>query len=103
MKRGKYIKPVIDAARAIAYTVRADAGYEGESSDTITFTASAAQAVGQAVVGTGQVGGVTSVTNRKFPLRWNGEVCRITFTTDDGLGPDIINRFTLYANITGPR
>ena len=103
LKAGKYIKPIIDAKQGITYTITARSPFDGESSDVATFTATAAAAVGQGAVGTAVIGSGTSISNRKVPLRWRGEVVQLDFRTDDTLGPDVLNRYTLYANMVGRR
>ena len=47
--------------------------------------------------------GGTSLDDRKYDLRWRGKRVRVTFTTSDALGPDVISRFTMYGNIFGVR
>jgi hypothetical protein len=99
-KQGKYITPFFDAPDT-NYTIRAEAPYAADSTDTIMVASSAAGvAIGNAVIGNAQVGG-SSVQNPKYPLRWMGEVARFTFTTNDSNGPDVLSKFTLEANIYG--
>jgi hypothetical protein len=101
-KQGHYIKPVFDAGSAITYTIAARAGFDGESSDTVTVVATGASPIGIAVIGTTPIGG-TSIQNEKVPLRWRGEQVKLDWTTGDTLGPDTISRFTLYATRWGKR
>ena len=102
IKQLKYIKPLIEAGDAIVYTIRAEGGFNAESTDTLTITASGgSNAIGLATIPF-TIGG-SSVINQKHPLRGNGEVIRITYTTQDDKGPDTLSRYTLYANIMGPR
>lgn len=101
VKKGQYIKPVVESGANVTYRIEAEAPYDRESSDVIVIPASGgAQPIGLAVVGETPIGG-SPVSNRKFDLRWRGEVVRLTFHTEHTTGPDIISRYTLYANITG--
>ncbi len=100
-KQGHYIKPIIDAGSNITYTILAEAGFDAETTETITFTASGgATPIGLAIVGNATIGG-SSIQNIKYPLRWRGEQVRLTFTTNDNQGPDVLSRFTLYATRWG--
>jgi hypothetical protein len=102
-KQGNYIKPVFDTGAAVVYSIKAEAGFDGESSDTVLVSAAAiSNVIGTAIVGTATIGG-SRIQNTKFPLRWRGEQVRLTFTTEDSLGPDTISRFTLYATKYGRR
>lgn len=102
-KQGIYIKPIVDAGDNIDYTIRAESGFDLESEDTITITASGgATPIGLAKIGSTKIGG-SSVQNIKHPLRWRGEQVRLTFTTNDQKGPDTVSRYTLYANRYGKR
>ena len=84
------------------YTITAEGAFDVEGSETITVKASGgAQAIGIATIPF--IIGGSSIQNIKHSLRWRGEQVRITFTTEDSLGPDIISRFTLYANRFGRR
>ena len=101
-KQLNYIRPVLNVGAAINYTIRAEGGFEAESTETITVAASG----GAAVIGISTIPAViggSSIQNRKYPLRVRGEQIRISFTTDDSNGPDTIARFTLYANQFGVR
>ena len=102
IKQLNYIKPVLNVGAAINYTVRAEGSFAADSTETITIAASA----GAAVIGLSTIPAViggSSIQNRKYPLRARGEQMRLTFTTEDGNGPDTIARFTLYANQFGVR
>lgn len=102
-KRGRYIKPIVDTGSNITYTIRAEAGYDAESTDTITATVSGGgQPIGVAIVGASRIGG-SSVTNKKHGLVWKGEVVGIEIETNDSEGPDVISKITLYASMWGRR
>lgn len=103
-KVGQYIKPVIDAGDNISYTIRAEAGFDAESSESITIQASGggSEAIGLAEVGKSVIGGA-AVQDVKHPLRWRGREVRLTFTTSDKKGPDILSRYTLYMTAHGKR
>lgn len=101
--QGNYIKPVFDTGSAVNYTLTAEAGFDGESTDSIVIPASGnASPIGLAIVGAAKVGG-TTVQNVKYPLRWRGEQVRLSISTQDNLGPDTISRYTLYATRWGRR
>lgn len=98
-----YIKPIIIAGGDITYTVRAEGNFDVDSSDSATITASSAsQPIGTFTIGEDQIGGA-GIKNVKYPLRVRGEQVRITFTTQDALGPDTLSRFTLYATVWGKK
>ena len=102
IKQLNYIKPVFNVGAAINYTVRVEGDFAAESTETITIAASG----GAAVIGISTIPAViggSSIQNKKFPLKVRGEQMRVTFTTEDGNGPDTIARFTLYANQFGVR
>lgn len=102
-KDGQYIKPIIDSGGDTSYTIRAEAGFGVESTDTITVPVSGgAQPIGLAEVGKAIVGG-SSIQDIKYPLRWRGREVRLTFSTNDNTGPDVLSRFTLYVNLHGQR
>lgn len=101
--QGNYIKPVFDTGAAVNYLISAEAGFDGESVDSITVPASGgASPIGLAVVGFSKIGG-TTIQNTKYPLRWRGEQVRLSISTQDTLGPDTISRYTLYATRWGRR
>ena len=102
-KAGYYISPIFDTGANIPYTIRAEGGFAVESSDTVSVVASGgAQPIGLAVVGQSPVGG-SPIQDVKFPLRWRGREARITFTTNDDDGPDILSRYALYISFHGKR
>lgn len=101
-KQGNYIKPVFDTGATVSYTVRAEGEFAGESGETITINTSGANiSIGQGVI-PHKIGG-SSIINEKHALRWRGEQARITFETQDQVGPDTIAQFTLYGNQFGTR
>lgn len=94
--QGQYIKPVFDVGGNVPYTIEAEGDYDaGLSFDSITVPTSAGSAVGNAVVGTAIIGGST-VNNVKQALRWRGEAVKLRFTTEGGVGPDVLSRFTIF-------
>lgn len=101
----KYLKPIVEAGANIAYTIRAEGDFAsrqyGISTDTITATVSGAAAVGVAAIPF-TIGG-SPIVSQKYPLRVTGETVRLSFTTQDSLGPDILSRYTLYPAIHGAR
>lgn len=101
-RQGHYIKPVFEVGANISYTVRAEAGLNNESTDTITIDVSAGSPIGLAIVGTSPVGG-SGTQDQKHPLRWRGEQVRLSFKTEDARGPDLLARFTLYVSDFGKR
>lgn len=102
IKQLNYITPIVQTGASVSYTIRAESGFDLESTDTVTVATSGNNAVGVGIIGQTQIGG-SSVQNVKYPLRVRGEVTRVTFTNSNTAGPDIISRFTLYGNIFGRR
>lgn len=103
VKQGHYIRPIFDVGANVDYTITAEAPFGVESRETITVEASGgAQPIGLAQVGSALIGG-SSIQDPKVPLRWRGKEVRITYTTNDDKGPDVISRFTLYATPWGKR
>ncbi len=86
VKQGHYIQPAFHVGASIVYTITAEAPFEVESQDTVTVTAAG-----------------PAIFDKKFPLRWRGKEMRLTITTSDQLGPDIVSRFTLFINRGGIR
>lgn len=105
IKALKYIKPIVEAGANINYTIRAEGDFASSryaaATDSITATVSGATTVGVATIPF-TIGG-SPVVNQKYPLRVTGETVRLTFTTQDSLGPDILSRYTLYAQVNGAR
>lgn len=102
-KQGHYIRPILDVGNNVTYTILAEAGFEVESSDTITVPASAgSHPIGLAIIGSDTIG-VGAIQDVKHALRWRGRECRLTFTTSDQLGPDVIARFTIELTEHGKR
>ncbi|MCB7127938.1 MAG: hypothetical protein J3T61_00165 [Candidatus Brocadiales bacterium] len=96
VKALRYIKPIFEVGVDVNYTIRAEGGLDGQSTEIITVgVSSGADAVGSAVIGSFIIGG-SKVQNQKFPLRVRGETVRLTFSNDNQLGPDILSRLTLY-------
>lgn len=103
IKQVNYIDPLLDVGNVIDYTIAGQAGFDGESTESITIsTSGAATPIGIAVVGQSQVGG-SSVQNIKYPFRLRGEVAKINISNSNTLGPDILSRYTLYWNEFGRR
>lgn len=100
-KAGKYIKPLIDVGTEIPYTIKAESGWGFQSEDEIVATAAGGGSIGTEEIPS-EIGG-SGIINEKLPLRWRGEVVRLTFTTPGGKGPDILSRYTIYHTIHGMR
>ena len=102
-KQIHYIKPIVDCGNSsINYTIRAEAGFDAEATDTVTVSGAAGAGIGSAIIGSAVIGG-TSIINQKYPLRVRGERVRIAINTDDQYGPDTISRYTLYFTDHGKR
>lgn len=100
-KHGRYLKPLFETGENITYTILVEAPYNAESSETIIVdTSGATGAIGLAVVGTAVIGG-SPVVNTKYSLRWRGERARLTISTSDTKGKDIISNFTFYYTEAG--
>lgn len=96
----RYIRPTFETTTEIVYTIDGEGGYDIISTDQIITTARAAGVVGKGVVGKSVIGGFLT-ENPKLPFRLRGQQIRLTITTDDTNGPDIISDYTLYGNIFG--
>lgn len=105
VKQGHYIQPTFTVGGNIIYSIRAEAPFHVESRDNITVSTanSVAGVIGTATVGTWVIGVGSNIFDRKFPLRWRGKEVRLTFTTQDALGPDVISHFTLHVTKHGVR
>lgn len=99
-KDGRYVQPVFETFAPIEYTIRAEAGYGLESVDTVVSTAEGGAVVGFARVGSAVIGG-NVISNKKQPLRWRGQQFRLTISTDDSSGPDIISHVNVFGNVFG--
>jgi len=100
IKHLKYIKPIIETGVNIDYTFRVIGGFDAISSDTAIVKVSGnAEAVGTAIIPF--VIGGAAIVNKKFPFRARADYFQIEINTNDTSGPDIITRYTLYANILG--
>lgn len=100
LKKGRYIRPTFETGADIAYTIDVIGDFTRTSTDSVITTAAGVGVVGRALVGQAPVGGVTPVNN-KLPLSWRGKQFRITFSTDDSKGRDIISSFNVYGEILG--
>ncbi len=101
-KEGMYIKPLLDVGGDITYSITAEGGFMPDSRETITVaTSGGSQPIGIATVPF-TIGG-SSIQDRKYALRWRGEQARITISTEDANGPDVISRFTIYGTTFGVR
>lgn len=102
IKEIKYIKPIFEAGANTNYTIRLEGGLETESTESIIVGVSG----GTGTIGTAvlpfSIGGANA-QNTKYSLRGSGEQFRLTFTTEDANGPDVLSRYTLYANFRGRR
>lgn len=100
-KHGRYLKPLLETGENIEYTFRVEAPYNAESTETIVIsTSGAAASIGLAIVGEAVIGG-SPVINDKYALRWRGERVRLTISTSDTKGKDIISNFTFYYTEAG--
>jgi len=100
IKSGVYIKPVFETSQPIAYTIQAFGGFTESSTDEVGTMTQGVGQVGFAVVGSSPIGG-SRVYMQKLPLRWKGERFRVSISTENTSGPDIITGFTIYGNILG--
>jgi hypothetical protein len=102
IKEVKYIKPIFESGANTEYTIRLEGGLETESTDSITVGVSG----GSGTIGTATlpfVIGGANAQNTKYSLRGSGEQFRLTFSTSDTNGPDVLSRYTLYVNYRGRR
>ncbi len=105
VKQGHYIQPTFHNGADITYTIRAEAPFFPiESNDIITVSAAGGSgSIGSIIIGQWTIGGGSGIFDRKFPLRWRGKEMRLTISTSDQRGPDVISRFTLFINRLGIR
>ncbi len=105
IKQGHYIQPTFHNGAPITYTIRAEAPFFPiESNDIITVSAAGGSgSVGGSIIGQWTIGGASGIFDQKFPLRWRGKEMRLTISTSDQLGPDVVSRFTLFINRLGIR
>lgn len=102
-KQLHYIRPVINVGAPINYTISVESPFDAESADTRTITITPSQnTIGQAVIGQAKIGG-SSVVDNKLSMRCRGKEVRITFTTEGGIGPDVLSRFTVFYTMHGVR
>lgn len=103
IKEGKYIRPVINAGQNVSYTIVAESPFDASGFESIEIQASGgATPIGLAQIGSWTIG-QSPVAYAKHPLRWRGERLRLTFTTEDDKGPDILGEYTVYHNVFGVR
>lgn len=103
IKEGKYLKPLVESGAGKTFTITAEGSFQSEGDGDITLsTSGVTRAIGQFTIGSDEIGG-SKTANIKVPLRWRGEVVRLTFETDDTTGPDTIGRFSVYHNVRGRR
>jgi hypothetical protein len=100
LKKGRYIRPTFETGSDIAYTIDVVGDYTRTSSDSIITTATGVGIIGKAVIGLAPIGGVTPVST-KLPLSWRGRQFRITFSTSDTKGHDMISSFSIYGELLG--
>lgn len=103
VKQGQYIKPVFESGPRLEYTISVVAGWDNYSSDSIIVSSGDTGQIGSAIVGITPIGGGFFAEATKYPLRWRGEECRVTFSTESSASPDIITGFSLYGEIGGVR
>ncbi|HSN23804.1 MAG TPA: hypothetical protein VLS45_06500 [Methylomicrobium sp.] len=103
IKQGHYIRPAFNTGEPTVYTITAESPFQPESRDTVMVTAGkGTNSIGSAIIGQAVIGG-GAISDKKFALRWRGKEVRITFSTNDTAGPDVLSRFTLYATRHGLR
>ena len=94
-KHGKAFKMVSQVGNAIRVTIDAVAPYSQISSDTAQLAAvPLPDIIGQAIIGKTIVGG-NSIDFEKLPLRWHGEVCKISISTETPTGPFVLSQFNI--------
>lgn len=102
IKDVKYIKPILDAGGTITYTISIEGDFEVNSSETITVPVSGGgKTIGLATIPF--VIGGSSLQNKKYSIRSRGERHRLTISTEDIKGPDVVSQFTIYGNKFGIR
>ena len=104
VKQGHFFQPLLEAPNGVTYSIVAEGRWRRDESRSTSdsVSASATVPIGEAVVGSDPIGGGGTFL-AKLPLRWRGEVCRITIDSNHSLGPDIIGRFSIIATKHGRR
>jgi hypothetical protein len=103
-KQGHFLRPLLQASADVSYSVTIEGGWNyGESlSSTSSVTTGATATIGNFTVGADAIGGSTTQST-KIPLRWRGEVARLSISTESTAGPDIIGRYTFLITVHGRR
>lgn len=105
VKSGAFIVPSWEIGGDVVYTIEAAGDYDLTSLDTAVVTAKDeldGTPIGVKIVGGAPIGG-GKTSSPKIPLRWRGEQFRITFSTEDTEGPDVLAGFSIYGQIHGRR
>lgn len=105
VKTGSFIIPNYQVGGDVVYTIEATGGFNMLSLDTVSVTAredSGGRPIGVYTIGSVPVG-TAQTMGQKTPLRWRGKSFRLSFTTQDAVGPDVLAGFTIYADMQGRR
>lgn len=105
VKTGSFIIPNYQVGGDVVYTIEATGDYNMLSLDTVSVTARediGGQPIGVYTIGAVPVG-TAQTMGQKTPLRWRGKSFRLSFTTQDAAGPDVLAGFTIYADMQGRR
>lgn len=105
MKMGSFIIPNYQVGGDVVYRIEATGDYDMLSLDSVSVTAR--EDIGGRPIGVYTIGsvpvGTAQTMGQKTPLRWRGKSFRLSFTTEDAAGPDVLAGFAVYAEILGRR
>lgn len=105
IKMGNFIIPNYQVAGNVVYRIEATGDFDMLALDTVSVTAR--EDIGGRPIGIFTIGavpvGTAQTMGQKTPLRWRGKSFRLSFTTEDTAGPDVLAGFTVYAEILGRR
>lgn len=103
VKTGSFVIPNYEVGGKTVYTIEAVGDYEMLSLDSVTVTAAddiGGRPIGTFIIGTDKIGTGRTV-GQKTPLRWRGVNFRVSFRTNDAVGPDVLAGFTIYGSVHG--
>ena len=105
VKTGSFIIPNYQVGGEVVYQIEATGDFDMLSLDTVSVTAR--EDIGGRPIGIYTIGsvpvGTAQTMGQKTPLRWRGKTFRLSFTTEDSAGPDVLAGFTVYADMQGRR
>lgn len=94
----KAIAPTFQTGPKIGYNLQIQGDWDGSAEDEIIVSAiGTGTAIQDFDISVSPIGG-NAIYSEKYPFRCRGRAFKIKITTNDDKGPDILGRFTLFAN-----